>query len=177
MRRWVRLGRWGNWARVGERAPSLAHHTVCALPAPSQNTTCRYPVCHGRLGSRQLAPVHHRLYFPRMITPIAGAQMTTPSKLPLSGSRVRSTFDPVKYCSWRQEPFQTQQPLKATNNLQTIRHSVRQQHLHTLENQLGRGMSGDPTTHQQGAAKGVLNDQSFWAYLSTFLIIIPQCCP
>lgn len=25
----MRLGRWGNWARVGEWAPSLAHHTVC----------------------------------------------------------------------------------------------------------------------------------------------------
>lgn len=38
-----------------------------------------------------------RLRFPRMITTCAGAQMMTPSKLPLSGSRVRSTFDPVKY--------------------------------------------------------------------------------
>lgn len=109
-----------------------------------------------------------RLYFPRMLTVIAGAQMMPPSKLPLSGSRVRSTFDPVKYCSWRHEPFQTQQPIKATNNWQTIRHSVRQQHLHTLENHFGRGMSGDPTTHQQGVAKGVRNDWLFWASRSTF---------
>lgn len=62
VRRWVILGRWGNRAGVGEGASSLAHHTVCALPAPSQNATCWYPVCPGRLGSMQLAPFHSSLH-------------------------------------------------------------------------------------------------------------------
>lgn len=82
VRRWVIVGRWGSRAGVGEGASSLARHTVCALPAPSQNATCWYPVCPGRLGSMQLAPFPLSLHS-MDVTTIPGAKMLTTSNLPL----------------------------------------------------------------------------------------------